>query len=231
MKIFVGFGYNPRDAWIKEIVFPIIESFDGEIVTGEELHGIVLADGVKKNINECDALLAFFTPRDEMINGKFTTHNWVRDEFIYAINANKEGVPIVESKVDWNDGMAGNRQRLEFKEEEKDRLLVELVKILSRWKKNYSNKRLRFLPSEVITEVRPLLPQGKVKCTYRYMIGSWESPEMEATLLKIAGGLCADIKNLPPPNSLVQVKVSCDQFTWASDYESMEFLSINLLKE
>jgi len=231
MKIFVGFGYNPRDAWIKEIVFPVVESFDGEIVTGEELHGQVLADGVKKNVRECDALLAFFTPRDEMANGKFTTHNWVRDEFMYALDQNKEAVPIVELKVDWNDGMAGNRQRLDFKEEAKDKLLVELVKILSRWRKIYSNRRLRFLPVEIIGEVRPLLAQGKVKCTYRYMIGSWESPEMEAPLLKIAGGLCADIKNLPPSNSLVQVKVSGDQFAWSSDYESMEFLSINLLKE
>ncbi|CAN5729780.1 hypothetical protein BH10BAC2_BH10BAC2_15840 [soil metagenome] len=231
MKIFVGFGYNQRDAWVREIVFPIIESFDAEILSGENLQGLVLADAVKEKISECDALLGFFTPRDEKANGKFTTHDWVRDEFSFALNTGKEAVPVVEYKVDWNDGMAGNRQRVEFKEETKEKLLVELVKVLSKWKKTYGNKRLRFLPSEIMTEVKPLLSKGKVKCTYRYLIGSWESEEMEAPLLKIAGGLCADIKNLPPPNSLVQVKVLGDQFMWASDYESMEFLSINLTKE
>ena len=123
MKIFVGFGYNQRDAWIKEIVFPIIESFDAEILSGENLQGLVLADGVKEKITECDALLGFFTPRDEKANGKFTTHDWVRDEFTFALNSGKEAVPVVESKVDWNDGMAGNRQRVEFKEEAKEKLL------------------------------------------------------------------------------------------------------------
>lgn len=231
MKIFVGFGYNPRDAWIKEIVFPVMESFDAEIVSGEELHGLVLADGVKRNINESDALLAFFTPREEKANGKFTTHDWVRDELLYALNTGKEAIPIVESKVDWNDGMAGNRQRLAFAEEGKDKLLVELTKILAKWRKSYANKRLRFLPPELNSEVRPLLSKGKVKCTYRYMIGSWESPEMEAPLRKIGGSLCVDITNLPSSNGMVQVKVWADQAVWSSDYESMEFLSINLLKE
>ena len=63
------------------------------------------------------------------------------------------------------------------------------------------------------------------------MIGSWESPEMEAPLRKIGGSLCVDITNLPSSNGMVQVKVWADQAVWSSDYESMEFLSINLLKE
>jgi len=43
MKIFVGFGYHQRDEWIKELVFPLINSFDGDVISGEEIFGAVLS--------------------------------------------------------------------------------------------------------------------------------------------------------------------------------------------
>ena len=52
MKVFVGFGYNQRDAWIKELIFPLIKFFDGEILTGEDIYGEVLTDGVRNKIDE-----------------------------------------------------------------------------------------------------------------------------------------------------------------------------------
>ena len=32
MKIFVGYGYNDRDRWVEQFVFPIIEAFGSEVV-------------------------------------------------------------------------------------------------------------------------------------------------------------------------------------------------------
>ena len=51
---------------------------------------------------------------------------------------------------------------------------------------------------------------------------------MKAPLLKIAGGICIDLKNLPEDIGMVQVKVVAGNAIWSSDYESLEFLSINL---
>jgi hypothetical protein len=39
MRIFVGFGYNERDRWIRDMVFPLIPAFGDEVVTGEEAYG------------------------------------------------------------------------------------------------------------------------------------------------------------------------------------------------
>jgi hypothetical protein len=232
MKIFVGFGYHQRDEWIKELVFPLINSFDGDVISGEEIFGAVLSDGVKDKIKECDVLFAMFTPRDEKANGRFTTHDWVRDEYLHAINSNKKVVAFIESKVDWNQGMAGDRQYVPFAEDKKEKLLVDMANILSQWSKIYVSKRLRFLaPPEFIGEIRPLISRGEVKCTYRYLVGPNESPETEASLIKIAGGICIDLKNPPPVNGMVQVKVVANGINWSSDYESLEFLSINLSKE
>ena len=229
MKVFVGFGYNQRDAWIKELVFPLIEIFDGEVLYGEDIFGDVLTIGVKNRIDECDALLGFFTPSDEKQNGKFTTHDWVRDEYGYANGKEKKTIPFIEQKVDWNQGMIGNVQHIPFNEDAKDKLILKVVEVLCKLRRVYMNKRLRFLaPPEFITEIRPLINQGRVECTYRYMIGSWESPEMKAPLLKIAGGICIDLKNLPEDIGMVQVKVVAGNAIWSSDYESLEFLSINL---
>lgn len=232
MKIFVGFGYHPRDIWIKELVFPLINSFDGVVVSGEEIFGAVLSEGVKEKIKECDVFFGMFTPRDEMANGRFTTHDWVRDEYLHAINSNKKVVAFIESKVNWNQGMAGDRQYVPFEEEKKEKLLVEMANILSQWSKIYVSKRLRFLaPPEFVSEIKPLISRGEVRCTYKYLIGPNESPETEASLIKIAGGICIDLKNPPSVNGMVQVKVAGNGINWSSDYESLEFLSINLPKE
>lgn len=232
MKIFVGFGYHQNDAWIKEYVFPLIESFEGEVVSGEEIYGAVLSDGVKEKIKESDVLFAMFTPRDAMADGKFTTHDWVRDEYLHALNTDKRAVAFIESKVNWNQGMAGNRQYVPFDETKKEKLLIEMANILCQWRRIYITKRLRFLaPPEFINEIRPLISKGLVKCTYKYLCGSQESKEMDASLIKIAGGICIDLKNPPPVNGMVQVKVEANNLSWSSDYESLEFLSINLSKE
>ena len=46
MKIFVGYGYHPRDVWIEEMVFPLIKAFGAETVSGKELYGQPFGDGV-----------------------------------------------------------------------------------------------------------------------------------------------------------------------------------------
>jgi hypothetical protein len=64
MKIFVAYGYNDRDRWIPDLVFPIIRAFDDEVITGEELQGEQITDAVRRKIQQSDALIAFATIRE-----------------------------------------------------------------------------------------------------------------------------------------------------------------------
>jgi len=96
MKIFVGYGYNNRDKWVKDFVYPILRAFDDEIVSGEEVHGGTLPDGVRDELSQADAILAFLTRRTE--NGTLTmsTHPWVLLEIGAALEGKKSIIPVLE---------------------------------------------------------------------------------------------------------------------------------------
>ena len=86
MKIFVAFGYNPRDRWIPELVFPIIKAFGDEVVSGEEIPGQQITDAIIREIRQSHALLAFTTRRDKIGDQeRWTTHRWVTDELSQAL--------------------------------------------------------------------------------------------------------------------------------------------------
>lgn len=114
MNIFICFGYNPDDQWIKEFIFPLVESYDVNITTGEDLQGLVLSQAVTDRIKESDAVLAFLTRRDALTNGRFTSHRWVYEEISTAIANNVRAVEIREKLVDAQGGLPGDRQRIEF---------------------------------------------------------------------------------------------------------------------
>jgi hypothetical protein len=76
MRIFIAYGYNDRDRWIKEHVFPLVQAFGSEVVDGEGLYGEILSEGVKDRVNMCDALIGFATRRNLPDNPSGETHLW-----------------------------------------------------------------------------------------------------------------------------------------------------------
>src|SRR5262249_23569121 len=55
MKVFVGFGYNDRDHWIEEQVFPILRGMGFTVVDGKDMHGEILQPEVQSRIEQSDA--------------------------------------------------------------------------------------------------------------------------------------------------------------------------------
>jgi hypothetical protein len=228
MNIFIGFGYNNDDKWIKELVFPLVESFDATIITGEELHGLILSQGVTDRIKKADGILAFLTRREALATGRYTSHRWVFDELATAIANQIPAVEIREKMVDVQGGLPGDRQRVEFDLDDKAKLLVELAKLLSAWRRNLKPRRLFLLPRDICQEARPFINKESLKCTYKFMTGSKQSPMYEAKPFKYGQGLCVDVYNVPSEDSLVEITIQGPQFEWSSDYESVQLLSINL---
>ena len=231
MNIFIGFGYNNDDKWIKELVFPLVESFDATIATGEDLHGQILSQAVTDRIKKADGLLAFLTRRDAFANGRYTSHRWVYDELTTSIANNIPAVEIREKMVDAQGGLPGDRQRVEFDLDDKARLMVELAKLLSAWRRNLKPRRLFLVPkNDIIQDVRPYINKDPLKCTYKYMTGSKQSPQYDAKPFKYGQGLCVDVYNVPSEDSLIEITIQGPQFEWSSDYESVQLLTINLQK-
>lgn len=130
MRVFVGYGYNDRDKWIEDQVFPILRCLGFTIAHGKDMHGQELAPEVKRRLDQSDAAIGFFTIRDGQGEADFNSHIWVRDEIVYADSKGKAVVPIKEVGAKLPDGLLGNRQYIALEHGERLRCVAELVQAL-----------------------------------------------------------------------------------------------------
>jgi hypothetical protein len=127
MRIFVGFGYNDRDQWIEDHVFPILRGMGFTVIDGKGIHGEVLQPEVKSRIEQSDAAIGFFTIREGQGEGDFNSHIWVRDEMVYASARGKPIIPVREEEARVPDGLLGNRQYIPLRQNDRLACVVELV--------------------------------------------------------------------------------------------------------
>jgi len=226
MKIFVGYGYNVRDKWIEGFVFDLIRAFEGEPVTGKEIFGQQLEDGVRQQIKDCDALLAFTTRRKRMTNGKYTTHQWVTDEIITATDAGLPFVEVRETCVDRQPGMPGGRQYIPYDASARDECLVQIAKALGKWRQRV---KLQLRPEVVTRTIRPYIGKAGFHCNYSIYQDGIESAAKETKVIKLQGGLFVHVSGLGPRAS-VQISIEAGGKMWTSDYESIDAVSVELRK-
>lgn len=132
MRVFVGYGYNPRDVWIEDLVFPILRVMEFVVAHGKDMQGQELAPEVQRLIEQSDAVVGFFTIREGQEAAEFNSHIWVRDELLYAIAKNKPIIPVKEFGANIPDGLLGNRQYILLHRDEKLAGISELVRAIGR---------------------------------------------------------------------------------------------------
>jgi hypothetical protein len=130
MKVFVGFGYNDRDRWIEDQVFPILRGMGFAVVDGKDIHGEILQPQIKLRIEQSDAVIGFFTIREDSCQAEFTSHIWVRDEMVYAAAKIKPIIPVKEDGCLVPEGILGNRQYIRLNQNNRLACVVELVRAL-----------------------------------------------------------------------------------------------------
>src|SRR4051812_40330180 len=131
MKVFVGFGYNENDKWINELIIPFLKELDCEVVTGEQMQGENLSDGVISRIKDSDVCIGFLTRRgDPNAIGVYSTHSWVISELSTAVALKKPIFELREKGIDPQKGMLGDRQHYEFSD--RALLMLELAKFISK---------------------------------------------------------------------------------------------------
>jgi hypothetical protein len=106
MRVFVGYGYNERDKWIEDRLFPILRCAGFAGRNGKGMEGKELHNEVKRRLEQSDAAIGFFTTREGQGEADFTSHIWVRDEMIYAIS--KQIIPVREWGAKLPDGLLRN---------------------------------------------------------------------------------------------------------------------------
>src|SRR5271155_2000804 len=136
MRVFIGYGYNPRDKWIEEYVFPLVVAFGCEIVNGKAVYGGALPNEITKEIRSSDAMIGFTTRREPAGADQFRTHAWVVHELTTA-HVQDPPIPWVEVReqgVIPPGGIldAAQMQRIEYREEDRSRCLVQISEALRR---------------------------------------------------------------------------------------------------
>jgi hypothetical protein len=181
MKVFIGYGFNERDRWVEQLVFPLAEAFGAETVTGHELQGDQITDAVRTRIRQCDKLLGFTTRRDELSNGKWSTHRWVTDELAHALALTISVVEIREAGVEDQGGIVGDRERILYDGATRDQCLVEIAKVLGRWRRETNVLRVQLLSAGNVKEtIVPLYRKPGFRCIYRLLRNGDESPPTDA---------------------------------------------------
>jgi hypothetical protein len=228
MKVFVGYGYNERDKWIEQMIFPIIQAFGDEVVHGRVLPGENLADAVKARIRQCDIVLGFATRRIDPATGQLGnfTHRWVTDELAIAFgrDAAPASLEIREKEGDAQQGIGGGKGYLEYDPAVRDRFLVDFVQNFAELRNRASRFELHLMPREFTDGVAPLLMDRNLECSYQLMDDTnyEETPPIPTRIVRIKGGLFI-CTNKVPRNSYIRVRVSRDpDFLWVSAYQKVD---------
>lgn len=229
MKVFVGFGYNADDKWITELIIPFIETLGCEVVTGEEMQGEKLSDGVIERIKSSDACIGFLTKRGNPTpEGTYSTHWWVLQELSIANTLGKPNFELREKGVEPQKGIGGDRQRYEFTD--KTQLLVEVTKFVMKEKSKLTYKVFMLLPPEFSSEIRPHYRYAKCKYRFQYR-GKYYDPE-EVPIERMQGGYGIIITRIPSEEAQIDISVEGPSgISWNSGFVSVGLMNVHLQKD
>ncbi len=226
-RIFASYGYNERDRWIEDRVFPLLESLGFQVLQGKDMHGDVLQDAIKQRIDQCDALVAFSTIRESVKNEQFNTHPWVRDELTYALGRQKPILEVREEGVNKIEGLAGNRQYIKLDPRDRLSCAVELVVALRKW----GGVRLQLVPENdnLFAEIRQAIAnEPAFAVQYRSRIDGVDSNWQHCRLERIKGGLYMYVFGIPS-SGLIEIKGGVNgTVLFSSDWEAVDAIQITV---
>ncbi len=227
MRVFIGYGYNSRDAWIEKTVLPIVHAMSIETVDGKRLHGEVLQDGVKQLIDQSDALVGFCTLREGQESAEFNTHPWVRDEMVYALGLKLPVLEVREKGVKNPPGLLGDRQRIDLNQEERLACVAELVQVISVW----SMRRLLLAPTDqkLARKIHKAIANNQLTVRYRTRVKGVDSKHREGRIDRVNGGLYLNALGLPG-ESLVEIegRTEADGVLFNSGWVAADLVRIEL---
>jgi len=230
MKVFLGFGFNGNDNWVEELVIPFLQTLGCEVLTGEDMQGEDLKQGVLERIREADVCIGLLTKRsDPDGDGIFTTHKWVIQELAAAAAFDNPKIPtfeIREKGIDPQSGLLGASQYLEF--DDRAILLLQLAKFILKEKGKLAFKTFMLMPQSFSDAIKPSLKH--TSCNYRFWHKGKEYEPQKATLLKMPAGFSVIIRNIPSEEALLELTVDGPGGTWSSGYVPVGSINVELSK-
>ncbi len=168
MKVFLSHSFRDEDRHLVAKIDSLLVAQDVLVVTGRRLGGEALTPEIMRRIDTTDALVALLTRRDRIGEeglGRWTTHNWVRDELNYARGRNEPTIGLVEAGVEL-DGAYAERERIPLDRENPLDALLDLAQTIHIWKEERGVQRqVQIKPDEIGEELRNR--EHELTCKYR----------------------------------------------------------------
>jgi hypothetical protein len=231
MRIFTGYGYNERDKWIEEYVFPLLTAFGCDVIHGKAVYGGALPDEIMKAIRTADALIGFTTRRDAVAPGQYRTHDWVVQELL-AAHVQDPPIPCVEVREQGVLSPGGilesaDAQRIDYREEDRAECLVRIAQALQRFHDMTNVRMVRLGPAPAADQISPLLDDPSFTCTCQTLRGTVRLDPRLTPVFPIKGSLFAQLRGIAH-GDLVRLVVSARGRTWRSDYESVDTVDVQV---
>lgn len=213
LKIFLAFSFRREDRDLVRRVEALLESHGIRVDTGEVLGGEMLTPAVKKRIDGSDALVALLTRREKMASGKWSTHDWVRDEVSYARTRKKAAIALVDVAVDVG-GAYQEHERIDYDPKKESLAFLKLSQTVGEWKSQSGRLlKIRILPEDLGQTVGTLGDQAKCEC--RFTTQGKTTRWFPASSVPEPGGTYAYVPGVLE-DALIQLRVRLPGETWMS---------------
>jgi len=185
-KIFLSFSFRDADRELVGMVDQLVMSHQLTRDTGRRLEGQDLTDAIREKINQADGLIALLTRRDLRDDGKWTTHDWVRDELNFARQAKISAIALLEDGVVMS-GAFSEHERIHFSRDKLPDALLALSETLGLWKRRAGRQvKVSIMAADLVRNARFL--GGLMTVEYRFIVGGELKPWQPVTPILEVGG-------------------------------------------
>jgi TIR domain len=226
LRVFLGFSFRKEDRDLVGDVQTLLEAQGVQLITGEVTAGEALTPAIKTLIEGADALVALLTAREQKANGRFTTHDWVRDELNHAREKHKPAIALVDKAVDLA-GFNQEHERIDYDSKSPLPAFLKLSRTIGEWHRKAGNRvKIRVLP---VSLVRKIGAGDAAACSYRLTNDGQSTDWLEGRILREVGGTFAYVSGVQR-DSLIELRVRLGDETWFSVAEP-QWMQMKLARE
>ncbi|MFA6971205.1 MAG: hypothetical protein WC208_07365 [Gallionella sp.] len=211
MNIFMAFSYRDDDKPLARYVERLLASQFVKPITGERLGGEQLTLEVQKRIKESDALIALLTPRDQLVDGGWTTHQWVTEELAWARANGKRAIAVVEEGVNVG-GMFQPHECIPLNRDNPLEAFIRLSETINGWKQDKGRTvKVQIAPETIAKK----LDNHNVICRRRFWKQGDYTDWQKVTAVPEQGGTFVYLEGVQDEH-LVQLEAEEAGCTWQS---------------
>jgi hypothetical protein len=171
------------------------------------MEGEIIVETVEERMKTCRGCIGFTTRRDAQGGGKFGTHPWVIDELTMARTLKLTVVEARETEV-VVPGANSSFVQLHFDSNARDRLLVDLAEVLTRWPTRIVRIRIQPPPNGA-DEFRRFALRGGAQCRYRLLSKGRTIASGDAVIEPDTAAFFIDLE-VPRGDVLVELEIRKD---------------------